>query len=303
LKVQVQKVHTLKGHRDSVYTLQGSSNNRFFFSGSGDGMVVMWDIAEPEDGQLIAKLPNSVYALHHHAESDLLIAGHNYDGIHVLDWKNKKELGSLQLTAAAIFDIQSYGRDLFVATGDGMLIKIDAMNLTISGQSQNSAKSARAITINGALGEVAVGYSDNFIRVFDLDTLKLKREWSAHNNSVFTVRYTPDQKLLLSGSRDARLKAWDSGNNYTQAGEVVAHLYAINHLDFSPDGKHFVTCSMDKSIKVWDSERMRLLKVIDRARHAGHGTSVNKVLWTSYNDQVVSASDDRTISVWRIDFE
>ena len=303
MKVQVQKVHTLKGHRDSVYTLQGASNNRFFFSGSGDGMVVMWDMAEPGDGQLIAKLPNSVYALHHHAESDLLIAGHNYDGIHVLDWKNKKELGSLQLTAAAIFDIQSYGRDLFVATGDGMLMKIDAMNLTISGQSQKSAKSARAITINGSLGEVAVGYSDNFIRVFDLDTLKLKYEWNAHNNSVFTVRYTPDQKLLLSGSRDARLKAWDSGNNYTQAGEVVAHLYAINHLDFSPDGKHFVTCSMDKSIKVWDREGMRLLKVIDRARHAGHGTSVNRVLWTSYNDQVVSASDDRTISVWRIDFE
>ncbi len=303
MKVQVQKVHTLKGHRDSVYTLQGSSDNRFFFSASGDGMVVIWDIAEPEDGQLIAKLPNSVYALHHHAESDLLIAGHNYDGIHVLDWKNKKELGSLQLTAAAIFDIQSYGRDLFVATGDGMLIKIDAMNLTISGQSQKSAKSARAITINASMGEIAVGYSDNFIRVFDLDTLKLKYEWNAHNNSVFTVRYTPDQKLLLSGSRDARLKAWDSGNNYTQAGEVVAHLYAINHLDFSPDGKHFVTCSMDKSIKVWDRERMRLLKVIDRARHAGHGTSVNKVLWTSYNDQVVSASDDRTISVWKIDFE
>jgi WD40 repeat protein len=303
LKVQVQKVHTLKGHRDSVYTLQGSSDNRLFFSGSGDGMVVIWDIAEPETGQLIAKLPNSVYALHHHPESDLLIAGHNYDGIHLLDWKNKKELGSLQLTAAAIFDIQSYGRDLFVATGDGMLIKIDAMNLAISGQSQKSVKSARAITINGALGEIAVGYSDNFIRVFDLDTLELKYEWNAHNNSVFTVRYTPDQKLLLSGSRDARLKAWDSGSKYAQAAEVVAHLYAINHLDFSPDGKHFVTCSMDKSIKVWDSERLRLLKVIDRARHAGHGTSVNKVLWTSYNDQVLSASDDRTISVWKIGFE
>jgi WD40 repeat protein len=303
LKVQVQKIHTLTGHRDSVYTLQGSSDNRFFFSGSGDGMVVIWDLAHPEQGQLVAKLPNSVYALHHHAESDHLIAGHNYDGIHVLDWKNKKELGSLQLTAAAIFDIQSYGPNMFIATGDGMVIKIDVMNLTISGQTQRSSKSARAIAINGVRGEIAVGYSDNFIRVFELDTLKLKHEWSAHNNSVFTLRYTPDLKLLLSGSRDARLKAWDCGNNYTLAGEVVAHLYAINHLDFSPDGKHFVTCSMDKSIKVWDTEKLKLLKVIDRARHAGHGTSVNKVLWTSYNDQVLSASDDRTISVWNIDFE
>jgi WD40 repeat protein len=266
-------------------------------------MIVIWDMAEPAQGQVVAKLPNSVYALHHHAESNLLVAGHNYDGIHVIDWKNKKELGSLQLTTAAIFDIQSLGRDLFVATGDGSVIKVDAMSLTVLGQAQQASKSARTIAISPSRGEIAVGYSDNFIRVFDADTLNLKYEWNAHRNSVFTVRYTPDEKMVLSGSRDARLKAWDPSSNYSQAGEVVAHLYAINHLDFSPDGKHFVTCSMDKSIKVWDLEKLKLLKVIDKARHAGHGTSVNKVLWTSYNDQVLSASDDRTISIWGIDFE
>jgi WD40 repeat protein len=266
-------------------------------------MVVLWDLGAPDQGEVIAKLPNSVYALHHHAESDLLIVGHNYDGIHIIDWKNKKELGSLQLTPGAIFDIQSLGKDLLVATGDGNLLKIDPVNLTILKQVQQSSKSARTIAIDRSRGELAVGYSDNYIRVFDADSLNLKYEWSAHSNSVFTVRYTPDDRLLLSGSRDARLKAWDPGKNYGQAGEVVAHLYTINHLDFSPDGKHFVTCSMDKSIKVWDTEKLKLLKVIDKARHAGHGTSVNKVLWTSYNDQVLSASDDRTISIWSIDFE
>jgi WD40 repeat protein len=59
---------------------------------------------------------------------------------------------------------------------------------------------------------------------------------------------------------------------------------------------------MDKSIKVWDTEELKLLKVIDRARHAGHGTSVNKLLWTGFNNQLVSASDDRTISLWQIIF-
>ncbi|HEU5146590.1 MAG TPA: WD40 repeat domain-containing protein, partial [Chryseosolibacter sp.] len=41
---------------------------------------------------------------------------------------------------------------------------------------------------------------------------------------------------------------------------------------------------------------------IDRARHAGHGTSVNKLLWTQYQDELLSASDDRSISVWQIIF-
>ena len=90
--------------------------------------------------------------------------------------------------------------------------------------------------------------------------------------------------------------------NYGLHTEIAAHLYAINHLAFSPDGKHFVSCSMDKSVKVWQTDDLSLLKVIDKARHAGHGTSVNKLLWTSFNGQVVSASDDRTISIWDVIF-
>ncbi len=165
-----------------------------------------------------------------------------------------------------------------------------------------SAKSARTLAINLAQGELAVGYSDCAIRIFELETFNLKQEWTGHQNSVFALAYSPDCKTLLSGSRDARLKAWNVGDNYRPAGEVVAHLYAINHIAFSPDGKHFVTCSLDKSIKVWRAGEMKLLKVIDKARHAGHGTSVNKLLWTSFDNQLVSASDDRTISIWDIFF-
>ena len=302
LKVQVQKLHTLTGHRDSVYTLERSSEDHIFFSAAGDGMIVAWDLREPDAGKRIAQLPNSVYALHHHALSDLLIVGHNYDGIHLLDWENKKEVGSLKLTTAAIFDIQSLDGYIYVATGEGKIIKVDSTTLAIVLKNQSAEKSARTIAIHRHRGEMAVGYSDHWIRIFDIDTFTLKNEWQAHANSVFTLRYSPDNNFLFSGSRDARFKIWDIAGGYSLAEEVVAHLYAINHLDFSPDGKHFVTCSMDRSVKVWSAENIQLLKVIDKARHAGHGTSVNKVLWTSFQNQVLSASDDRTISVWNINF-
>jgi WD40 repeat protein len=300
-KVQVTRLHSLKGHKDSVYTVQPSSDESKFFSAAGDGMVALWDLKEPENGHLIAQLPNSIYALHFYARHNLLVAGHNYEGIHILDWENKKEVASLQITKAAIFDIQSAGNSIFVASGDGMVTRVDMEKVAIVNKSQASDKSARTIAINEGTGDMAVGYSDHFIRVFDTDG-KLKTEWKGHNNSVFTLRYTPDRKYLISGSRDARLKVWDVQSGYHQSAEIVAHLFAINHLEFSPDGKHFVTCSMDKSIKVWDAEALKLLKVIDKARHAGHGTSVNKLLWTGHNNQLVSASDDRTISVWQIIF-
>jgi len=300
--VEVQKFQTLTGHRDCVYALQQGEQPQHFFSGAGDGMIVSWNLENPGEGELIAKLPNSVYAFHFLRKQNLLIAGHNYDGIHVLDWKAKKELTSLQLGKAAIFDIQSLENDLFIASGDGTVLVVDTQNWSIKKKITQSEKSARTIAINNIRGEFAVGYSDNYIRVFDLVDYKMKHEWQGHSNSVFGLAYSPDSKILLSVSRDARLKAWDVEASYIQAAEVVAHLYAINHLAFSPNGKHFVTCSLDKSIKVWDFDNLALLKVIDKARHAGHGTSVNKLLWTSFNNQMISASDDRTISVWNIIF-
>jgi WD40 repeat protein len=302
MSVTVNKLQSFTGHRDCVYALQPSNNPSIFFSGAGDGMIVKWNIQQPDHGELIAKLPNSIYALHYHSPSNKLIVGHNYDGVHVLDWENKTELGSLHLTTAAIFDIQSSGSIILVADGEGGIMMVDSNSLKILNRAKASGQSARTISIHESRGEVAVGYSDNCIRIFDLSTLALKQEWQAHTNSVFTLRYSPDGNFLFSGSRDARVKVWDVTAGYTMAAEVVAHLYAINHLDFSPDGKHFVTCSMDKSIKVWELADLKLLKVIDKSRHAGHGTSVNKLLWTTHRSQLLSASDDRTISAWDINF-
>jgi WD40 repeat protein len=300
--VQVHKLHVFTGHQDCVYTLESANSESVFFSGGGDGMIVQWDLTQPNAGNLIARLPNSVYAIHHDKKSNLLIAGHNYDGIHVLDWQQKKEVASLKITSAAIFDIITAEDDLLVATGEGMITVIDRINLRIKTKLAPSEKNARTFAINTKSEEVAIGFSDNYIRIFSLSDYKLKHEFIAHTNSVFTLRYTPDKRYLISGSRDARLKAWDVQANYKQAGEVVAHLFAINHIAFSPSGEYFATASMDKSIKIWKANELKLLKVIDKARHAGHGTSVNKLLWTAHQNQLVSASDDRSISVWDLRF-
>ncbi len=139
-----------------------------------------------------------------------------------------------------------------------------------------SEKSARTISINTKTGDMAVGFSDYCIRIFGLDDYVLKQEINAHKNSVFTLGYSPDQNFLFSGARDARLKVWEIKSGYSLAAEIAAHMYAINHLSFAPDGRYLATASMDKSIKLWDSKDLKLLKVIDKSRHAGHGTSVNK---------------------------
>ena len=299
--VQVNKVMTLTGHRDSVYALESIPDSPIFFSGAGDGMIVKWTLGSDE-GERIAQMDASVYALRYHAESGYLLAGHNFDGLHVLDWKSKKEVGSLKFTQAVIFDLAVVGETVLAATGDGAISVINLSTLTVLHTLNGAGASARCIALRPGKEEIAVGYSDNHIRVYALRDFSVVHQWVAHENSIFCLRYTPDGRKLLSGSRDARLKTWNAQEDYKKEQEVVAHLFAINDLCFSPDWKHFVTCSMDKSVKVWRTDDLTLLKVIDKGRHAGHGTSVNKLLWMSHGNQVVSASDDRTISIWDVIF-
>jgi WD40 repeat protein len=298
-KFFVEKVHSFSGHRDCVYTLEKDIESNFFFSAGGDGMVVRWNSENHDQGELIAKLPNSIYALHLLDDKDLLAVAQNREGIHLLDWKKRKELKSIKLSNTYIFDIKSHRDNLFISSGDGSITIVNSKSLKIISKSSDSKASARTIAINGFSNEIAVGYSDCFIRIFDLTTLKKKHQWEAHQNSVFTLAYSPDGKKLVSGSRDAKLKSWNVDQQYQLHQVVAAHLYAINHVAFSPDGIFIATASMDKSIKIWQADELKLLKVIDRARHAGHGTSVNKLQWMKDAYRIVSASDDRSISLWK----
>ncbi|HYG38072.1 MAG TPA: WD40 repeat domain-containing protein [Cytophagales bacterium] len=302
MKVHVEKIASLSGHRDCVYTLEGTDKPNIFFSAGGDGMVVKWDLTTPDIGKLVVTVPKSIYAICHVARYNHLVVGQNFEGIHIIDLESNKEIKSLKTENTSIFDLQFFEDKLLVAFGNGLISVLDYNSLETKFKVKLSEKSARCISINKACGEFAVGYSDNYIRVFDLKDFKLKYEFLAHENSVFTVKYSSDSKFLFSGSRDARLKKWDVFNGYSLENSVVAHMYAINNLSLSPDFSHFVTCSMDKTIKLWNEEEMKLLKVIDKARHAGHGTSVNKLLWTSYENQLISCSDDKMLAVWKIEF-
>jgi WD40 repeat protein len=302
-KVNVEKITTLTGHADSVYTIERTSTPHLFFSAGGDGTVARWDLNESDWGELLVRVPASVYAIRYRPVVNQLWVGQNFEGIHVIDLESKKEIRSIKITTASIFDIQFWQDVALIGTGDGTLIVLDIASFTVKTPIRLSDKSVRCLAINPQTRELAAGYSDHQIRIFSLDNFQLKQTLTGHTNSVFTLAYSPDFRYLLSGSRDAHLKIWEVAGPYHLQHSIAAHMYAINHLAYTHDGKYFATCSLDKSIKIWDAETFRLLKVIDRGRHAGHGTSVNRLFWPEHSYRLVSCSDDRTLSVWDIRFE
>jgi WD40 repeat protein len=300
--IEVEKIGTYAGHRDCIYGLLKGAFPQQFFSAGADGLVVAWDMTKPDQGELVAKVTNSVYALALDAGSQRLWIGQNFQGVHLIDVRTRTEIRSAAITDSYIFSMLHHQGLLYCACGDGSVVVLEDTQLGVVARIQWSERSARTLALSPDGTHLAIGYSDHCVRILSLSSGQLVTEIAAHDLSVFSLTYSPDGQHLLSGSRDARLKVWNVNAGYALQQSIAAHLYAINDIAYSPDGKYFVTCSMDKSIKVWDAKVFQLLKVIDKARHAGHATSVNKILWTEYNGYIVSGSDDRNVSVWKLKF-
>lgn len=298
----VTKIATLAGHRDAVYALTGGAGSTVY-SGSADGLVVGWDAADPaRDGELLARVENSVYALRHLPALNMLVLGHNFQGIQVLDVAARQLAHATALPPVAIFEVvfSASRQRLYVALGDGTLAVLTVPDFRLEKLLRLAHKSLRTLALHEERGELAVGSSDALTRILDLDSLATKYTLGESTNSVFSVAYSPDGARLLTAGRDAQIRTWDVAADYALTGAVPAHMYTINHLAFSPDGQFLASCSLDKSIKLWDAATLALLRVLDRARSAGHGTSVNRLVWPGAENRLVSCSDDRSLAVWQL---
>ncbi|SHJ77905.1 WD domain-containing protein, G-beta repeat-containing protein [Reichenbachiella agariperforans] len=297
-KVEITKIHTYTGHKDAVYTIEPGGEDHLFYSSGGDGHVIEWDLHNYENGRLIAKVDSSVYALCYVPEHDILIVGQNYEGIHLIRLSDRSEAGSLQLGKLAIYDIQYTQGLILVACAEGEFFIIDMKSLKVLKRSVMSEKNLREILVID--DRCFVGASDGQIIRVDLKSFEIENQTMVHEKSVFGLAHHVKDQVLLTASRDARLKYWDVSQQENELESINAHMYAINDVVFRPDYQYFATASMDKTIKIWDYEQRRLIKVIDKARHGGHLTSVNKLIWSGFKQFLISCSDDRSISVWDI---
>ena len=297
----IVKKHSFTGHKDAIYALC-ALNDCEFLSGGADGHIVKWDLNGYASGNVVAKVPTSVYSLNYDLLRNHLFIGQNFDGLHVIDLILKREITSLQITKSNIFDIQFDSNFVYVASGDGAIYIVDRESWRLVKIINLSQRSARSLQLDEH--HIYAGYSDGYVRVMDKKNYKLIQEIHAHKNSVFSLCIDPTKKMILSGSRDAHLKIWsiEDRKALNLIEDIVAHMYAINSISYDLNGHYFVTCSMDKSIKIWDARTFKLTRVIDKGRYAGHGTSVNKLLSMPYKNSLISCSDDRTISVWDINF-
>ena len=309
MSLHVNKIAELNGHQGSVYTLEEAMEPQLIFSGSSDRAAALWDLNKNEPTGFGAHFPAIVFSLCYIHENNLLLAGTSSGSLHVIDLNKKEEIKILQLTEPGtnqhipgIFDIKFHQPkgEVYCAGGDGSLSVCDLGSLKLVKMKRLCTEKVRSIEINAKKNEIVVGCGDGTIHVFELDSHKEKVKFDAHKLSVNAAVYTPSGKYLISGGRDAHLRVWDAEDSFKLAKVIPAHNFAVYSIVFSPDGKYFATASRDSSIKIWDTVSFELIKVINKEKFQSHKSSINKLLWSTYKNQLISSGDDRNIMVWEV---
>ena len=78
----------------------------------------------------------------------------------------------------------------------------------------------------------------------------LVRTLKGHIYSVWSVSFSPDGRLLASGSGDETIKLWRVSDGL-EVRTLTGHTKAVNSVSFSPDGSLLASGSMDNTIKLW----------------------------------------------------
>jgi WD40 repeat protein len=93
--------------------------------------------------------------------------------------------------------------------------------------------------------------------LWDIGTSKVLTKL-AHQDSVWSVAFSPDGKTLASGSRDSTIKLWDIGTSKVLT-TLSAHRGEVSSVAFSPDGKTLASGSWDSTIRLWNLDLDDLL--------------------------------------------
>jgi WD40 repeat protein len=113
-----------------------------------------------------------------------------------------------------------------------------------------------------------------------------------HARQVNSAVFSPDGKLVLSGSDDNALKLWDVASG-RELRSFTGHGATVTSVAISPNGRLALSGSNDASVRLWE-----LVSGRELGKLAGHRDGVSSVAFTPDGRLALSGSWDRSLKLW-----
>lgn len=268
------KMRILPAHSGAATGVAFSPDGSILFSAGHDGKVRKWDVAAWEVRQDFdaGGAPINDMDL---SDDGSILATVGQDGIiRVFDATSGKIL-------QAIGPNENVGLAVAVGPDGSILAASDGVDIQL--WDTHSGKALQTLT----------GYcKDEPTIVTQKACKKAEERWMGHDKLVTTLAFSPDGKLLASGSADTSIVFWDLENAKVKW-ESGGHWATVTTLVFNSNGTAMLSGGADSKVRSW-----RLPGAKGTAYYEGHLSAVNGVAFGIAENTILSAGKDGTLREW-----
>merc|ERR1719311_1022876 len=117
-----------------------------------------------------------------------------------------------------------------------------------------------------------------------------------HTEAVLCAAFSPDSRLLATGSGDTTVRLWDLGTELPMK-QLAGHKNWVLQVAWSPDGKLLASAGNDKVAMLWDPKRAAPVATLK-----GHTQAVTAIAWEPLHltetPWIATGSKDNSIRIW-----
>lgn len=258
---------TMRGAEAYVVSLAVSPDGQLLAAGDKDGHLIVWEVAS-------AKLVFKKYA-------------HNFSVWTVAFSPD----GSLFASGAFDGTVRLWDTGTWVEVGlfiEPRLVDAEYKNRAHMGW-------VRCVTFSPDSRTLATSGCDGYVRVWDVDTLRLRRDPILAGINVYFVTFSPDGQFLACVNNPGEIRLYRT-DTWEEAVRLRAgRMSSMYVLAFSPDGKRVFCGGFSNKVEVWDLERQAMV-----SEHPGHEDSIWGLLAFPDGQRIVTTSRDGDVRLWKI---
>ncbi len=153
-----------------------------------------------------------------------------------------------------------------------------------------------ALAVDKTGQRFATGGWDGTARVWNRESGQVLATMKHTGDYVYCVTFSPDGRLLATGSNDPAgfIQIWNVATGQ-RVKVIKGHEDAVLSIVFSKDGTRLLSSSYDKTARLWDATSGKELR-----NFAGHTWWVNSAAFSTDESRVVTAGQDGTAIVWEV---
>jgi WD40 repeat protein len=250
-----REVATLRGHDDSVLSVNFSPDGKFLASGSRDKTVKVWEVGSWQKVATLKGHGGDVYSVSFSPDGKFLASGSGE--VKVWEVGSWREVATLRGHDDSVLSVNFSPDGKFLASGSfDTTVKVWEVGdwrevATLRGHERR----VYSVSFSPDGKFLASGSEDCTVKVWEVGDWREVATLKGHGSYVFSVNFSPDGKFLASGSHDNTVKVWEVGSwrevITLRHGDSMERGSFVHSVTFSPDGKFLASGSEDRIVKVW----------------------------------------------------